>query len=98
MREIDRSYYVSLYKVMTIITSARSPEDILNALVENVAQYMKAKGCALILLTGDRKLLLHTVHYGLGDEYIKKGPLTVDEGLREALEGKPMVISDVMND
>jgi len=98
MTEIGKSYYESLYEVMTIITSARSPEDILRTLVENVAQCMKAKGCALILLTWDRKLLLHTVCYGLSDSYIKKGPLTVDESIREALEGKPVVILDVTED
>ena len=98
MTEIGKSYYKSLYKVATIITSARSPEDILLAIIENVAQCMGVKGCALMLLTSDRKLLLHTVYCGLSDSYIKKGPLTVDESIRTALEGKPVVVLNVNED
>ena len=98
MGEIGKSYYESLYQVTAIITSARSPEDILLAIVENMTQCMGAKGCALMLLTWDRKLLLHTVCCGLSDSYIKKGPLTVDESIRKALEGKPVVVLDVTED
>ena len=98
MREIGKSYYESLYKVIEIITSARSPEDILLAIVENMTQCMGAKGCAIMLLTWDRKLLLHTVDWGLSDSYIKKGPVAVDESIRSALEGNPVVILDVTDD
>ncbi len=98
MREIGKNYYESLYKVTAIITSARSPEDIPLAIVENVTQCMGAKGYALMLLTWDRKLLLHTVCCGLSDSYIKKGPLTVDESIRGALEGKAVVIFDATED
>ncbi len=35
---------------------------------------------------------------GLSDSYIKKGPLTVDESIRKALEGKPVVVLDVTED
>ncbi len=98
MGEIGKSYYESLYEVTAIITSARSPEDLLLTIVENMTQCMGAKGCALMLLTWDRKLLLHTVCCGLSDSYIKKGPLTVDESIRKALEGKPVVVLDVTED
>jgi len=98
MAETGKSYYESLYQVTTAMTSARNPEDVLLTIVENMTQCMGAKGCALMLLTWDRKLLLHTVCCGLSDSYIKKGPLTVDESIRKALEGKPVVVLDVTED
>ena len=96
--ETGKSYHESLYEVTTAVTSARDPEAILLAIVEKVTQYMEAKGCTLMLLTWDRKLLLHTVDWGLSDSYIKKGPVKVDESIRSALEGNPVVILDVTKD
>jgi len=98
MVETGKSYYESLYEVMASVTSARDPEDILLAIVEKVTQCMAAKGCSLMLLTWDRKLLLHTVCCGLSESYIKKGPLTVDESIRKALDGETVVILDAAED
>lgn len=98
MEETGKSYYKDLYQVAAAVTSARNPEDVLLSIVENITQCMKAKGCALMLLTWDRKLLLHSVCCGLSDSYIRKGPLTVDESIRKALEGEPVVILDVTQD
>ena len=98
MEQIGKSYYENLYRIAAAVTSARNPEDVLVNIVENVTQCMRAKGCALMLLTWDRKLLLHSVCCGLSDSYIRKGPLTVDESIRKALEGEPVVVLDVTQD
>lgn len=98
MEQIGKSYYENLYRIAAAVTSARNPEDVLSSIVENVTQCMAAKGCALMLLTWDRKLLLHTVCCGLSASYIKKGPLTVDESIRKALEGEPVVVLDAAKD
>jgi GAF domain-containing protein len=63
-----------------------------------VAHALGAKGCSLILLTPDRKLLLHTAACGLSDWYIQKGPLSVDKSISEALEGKPVAILNATED
>jgi len=98
MGEIGKSYYESLYQVTAAVTSARNPENVLLAIVENVTQCMGVKGCSLMLLTWDKKLLLHTVCCGLSESFIKKGPLTVDESIRKALDGEPVIILDVTED
>ena len=94
----EKGYYQSLYQVAAVLNSNRSPEGVLKSIVENVAKAMGARGCSLMLLTPDRKLLLHTVAYGLSDWYVRKGPLSVDKSMSEALEGKPVTVLDATTD
>ena len=86
------SYYESLYEIAAAMNSIRVPENILRSIVENVTKAMGAKGCSLMLLTPDRKLLLHTAAYGLSNWYVRKGPLSADKSISEALEGKPIAV------
>jgi GAF domain-containing protein len=51
-----------------------------------------------MLLSPDRKVLLHTVAYGLSEWYVKKGPVSADKSISEALEGKAVAILDVTKD
>ena len=57
MEKAERNYYQSLYEIAAAVNSTRAPEAILNYIVENVAKVLGAKGCSLMLLTPDRKLL-----------------------------------------
>ena len=95
---VRRSYYQSLYEVAVAVNSARDPEGVLRSIVENVTDAMDMKGCSLMLLTPDRKVLMHTIGHGLSDRYIKKGPLSADESISEALEGKIVVVLDATLD
>jgi len=92
------SYYESLYEIAAAMNSIRIPEDVLRSIVENVAKAMEAKGCSLMLLTPDRKLLLHTAAYGLSDWYVRKGPLSADKSISKALEGKPVAVLNATED
>jgi GAF domain-containing protein len=85
-------YYKSLYELATTLNSARAPAAVLQSIVEGVAKAMGEKSCSLMLLSPDRKELLHTVAYGLSDWYVKKGPISADKSISEALEGKPVEV------
>ena len=80
------------------LNSSRAPESILQSVVEGLAKAMRAKGCSLMLLSPDRKVLLHTAAYGLSDWYVRKGPVSADKSISEALEGKPISILDATVD
>lgn len=97
MRAAERNYYHDLYEVAAAISSAGTPDKVLNSIVENVARAMKAKGCSIMLLTPDRKALIHTVSYGLSDAFIEQGPRSVEKSLPETIVGKGRVaiVSDV---
>ncbi|MFC1941580.1 GAF domain-containing protein [Chloroflexota bacterium] len=94
----EHNYYQSLYEVAAVVNSARTPEGVLQSIVETVAKAMGAKGCALMLLTPDRKLLLHTAAYGLSDWYVQKGRISADKSISETLEGKPVIVLDATKD
>jgi signal transduction protein with GAF and PtsI domain len=98
MEQKEKTYFESLYQLVTILNSAGSPDDILDSIVENVAKRMNVKGCSLLLLSPDGKVLLHTVAYGLSDWFVRKGPVSVDESMSETLNGKPVTILDAASD
>lgn len=91
-------YYQSLYEVAAAVNSIGAPGAILRAIVVNVARALEAKGCSLLLLTPERKLLLHTAAHGLSDQYMRKGPVSADKSLAEALKGKAVAVMDVTKD
>ena len=90
-------YYSGLYEVAAAVNSAATTGNVLHSIVKNVAQAMGAKGCALMILTFEEKLI-HVETYGLSDWYIKKGPLLANISIPEVLEGKTVAIFDAAND
>ena len=98
MEEREQRYYHSVYEIAAALNSARQPEIVLQTIVESMAKTLEAKGCSLMLLTPDRKLLLHTAAYGLSDWYVRKGPVSADESIAEALQGRPVAVLDATED
>ena len=97
-KNVKRGYYASLYEVAALLNSTRNPESVLSSIVEKVAHVLEAKGCSILLLSPDKKSLLHTVAYGLSDDYVRKGCISVDKSIAETLECGPVVISDAAED
>jgi len=91
-------YYKSLYEIAAVVNSARTPESVLGVIARAVSQTLNAKGCSLMLLSPDRKVLVHTAAYGLSDWYVGKGPVSADKSISEALQGKPVAILDARED
>jgi len=98
MKQGEKTYYQSLYKLAATLNSARSPQRIVQSIVEDVAKAMDAKGCSLLLLTPDKKVLLRTASYGLSDWYVRKGPVSADKSMAETLQGKPVAVFDATTD
>jgi len=98
MVSLTQRYYRSLYEIAAAVNSAGTPESVLEAIVKTVAEALKAKGCSLMLLTPDREALLHTTAYGLSDWYVRKGPLSADKSISQALQGKPVAILNATRD
>jgi len=98
MEEQEERYYHSLYEIAAAVNSAGTPESVLRSIVESVAKALETKGCSLMLLTPDRKLLFHTAAHGLSDWYLRKGPVSADMSISEALEGRPVSVVDATED
>jgi signal transduction protein with GAF and PtsI domain len=98
MEKTEHDYYQSLYTVAAAINSASASESVLRSIVVHATKAMEVKGCSLMLLTPDRKHLLHTASYGLSDWYVRKGPLSTDRSMSEALKGKPVAVKNATED
>ncbi|MBT4513387.1 MAG: GAF domain-containing protein [Chloroflexi bacterium] len=94
----ERNYYQSLYELAAKVSSASTSDSVLRYIVKKVTQSLDAKGCSLMLLSGDKKFLLHATAYGLSDWYLRKGPLSTDKSISEALEGTPVAVYDAVED
>lgn len=95
MKQNRKTYYESLYELAGALNLARSPEDVINATVKAVAKAMGAKGCSIMLLTPEGKVLLHA-EYGLSDWFIGRVPVSAGKSM--SLDGKPVAVLDVRTD
>ena len=91
-------HYRALYKVAEAISSSLETEVVLNQIVEGAVEAVEAKGCSLMLLSPDKKLLLHTAACGLSDWYVRKGPVSVDISMADALNGKSVAVFNAPDD
>jgi len=87
-----------LFEVAKRISSSLSANEVLESIVESTAHAAKVKGCAFLLLSPDRKQLMHTATYGLSDWYVKKGPLSPEKSLPRALVGEPVQVLNAAED
>ncbi len=90
--------YKILYDIAQELSSGLSPDEVLHTIVQTLCNTARAKGCSLMLLSPDQKQLIHTINHGLSDWYVRKGPVTVDNNMAQALNGKPMAILDATTD
>jgi len=90
--------YRTLYAIAKRLTSSLAPEEVLNTIVQSIAEAIGAKGCSLMLLTPDKKQLIHTISYGLSESYLRKGPVRSDAVISEVLRGNPVAIQDTTQD
>lgn len=98
MRSRPLDYYKALYQIATDVDSGTSTKDVLNGIVRSTAKSIGLKGCSLMLLSKDRKRLVHTVAYGLSSSYIRKGSVKIDPITDEALKGNPIIVYDATTD
>jgi len=98
MANKTQRYYRSLYEIAAAVNSVRIPEGVLDSMAKTVSEALEVKGCSIMLLSADRKVLLHTAAYGLSDWYVRKGPLSADKSISLALEGKPVAILNATED
>jgi len=90
--------YKVLYDIAQKLNSDLAPDEVLQTIVEALCNAAGAKGCSLMLLTPDRKQLMHTIAYGLSDWYVRKGPVRVDAAIEQALGGERVAILDAASD
>ena len=91
--------YFRLFRhVCKIINSTLALNEVLKLITENVVKVLNAKACTIFLLDTKNKKLEVSASHGVSETYLKKGPLAADKSIAESLEGKSVLVYDVMKD
>ena len=98
MKKTEKNYYQNLYEVASVLNSEREPKVLLQSFVKSVTKATGAKASSLMLLTPDRKVLLHTAAYGLSEWYLRKGPVKTGKVISAVLRGKTVAVQDAGTD
>jgi signal transduction protein with GAF and PtsI domain len=87
----------ALSKISKAITSDLYLEDILRLIVAVTAEVMHSNICSLLLIDEKKNELLIRATQSVSDEYNKKPPLKLGEGIagKVAKENKPLAVKDV---
>ena len=91
--------YESLIRITRSISVIRDPEEIVLISVEGITNALGVKGCALFLVDRKSELLSLAGSYGLGQEYLDKGPVSALRSISSSIaDGQPIAIYDVSDD
>lgn len=90
----------ALSKISGAISSELYLEDILKLIVTVTAEVMNSKICSLMLFDKDKKELQVRATQAISEDYIKKPPIKLGEGIagRVVQTGKPIIVKDVKKD
>jgi GAF domain-containing protein len=98
MKGKERDYFQAVYQVAVAINSSLEPREVMRTVSQSAAAALQAKACSIMLLTPDRTELRHGVDYGLSEQYVRKGPVSVDLSMSEALKGRAVSVLDAATD
>jgi sigma-B regulation protein RsbU (phosphoserine phosphatase) len=90
----------ALFNISTMLTGSRGLQQILDRITRGVAEAMRVKSCSLRLLDEHRDELVIKSVWGLSEQYLKKGPVTVGMSPveRSVLAGNTVYIGDMAAD
>jgi len=90
----------ALYSVTGLLAGAFDLQQVLDEIASRVCQVMRVKACSLRLLDEQTGELVIKAGYNLSDEYIRKGPVRINENPIDAaaLSGQTVYIEDAPND
>jgi GAF domain-containing protein len=100
MNKQKMDYFNALYEVARAINASLDPGRVLEKIVQSVVKAVGVKAGSIRLLDARKKQLFLGAANGLSKNYIRKGPILLEEsGLdRKVLRGKAIWIEDVQTD
>lgn len=85
-------------KLAASISSSLDIKNIFQTLTEDIANNFNVKAVSVRLLDEDRRTLKLVASYGLSDKYLKKGEISAEKSIAQALKGKPVVVKNASTD
>jgi signal transduction protein with GAF and PtsI domain len=100
--DYDHSRSMQLFRILrdvtTAILSSLNSREIVDLILEKVREIMKVKGCSLRLINETTRELDLLAHRGLSEAFLRKGPVSADRSIGEAMKGHPVFVADVTRD
>lgn len=97
--KLPRRFYLKEFRAISHAISTYEDLDLLmNHLVEGTTRTFQAKGCSIMLLDERQQQLFHVSSYGLSDDYIRKGPVLIDDRYCAICTGEPVYFKDIQHD
>ncbi|MCX7793216.1 MAG: GAF domain-containing protein [Thermodesulfovibrionales bacterium] len=91
--------YLRVFEEVTkAVTSKLELQDVLDTIVKKLPAVMGLRAATIRLLTEDGSKLILVASHGLSRRYLERGPVDLEENVKEALQAKPVAISDVTVD
>jgi PAS domain S-box-containing protein len=91
--------YLRVFEDVTkAVSSTLRLNEVLNLIVRKLPEVMSLKAATIRLLDETGKKLELAAAYGLSEKYLSRGPVDLEENIKEALQTRPVAIYDVATD
>jgi len=94
----ERLYLISFQEISKAISSTLSVREVMDLIVNKMAEVMNLKGCTIRLVNPKTNTLELVASVGLSEKYLSKGQVDMDKSISEALSGRPVAIYDATTD
>ncbi|RJQ50081.1 MAG: GAF domain-containing protein [Nitrospiraceae bacterium] len=94
----EKEYLRVFEEITKAVSSSLQLKDVLDMIVKKIPEVLGLKAATIRLLDHTGKKLRLVAAYGLSEKYLNRGPVDTEENVIEALNEKPVAISDVTND
>ena len=85
-------------RIGAALNSPIDTDGLISLIARTLAEEMHVAGCAIRLLSRDRKTLEAVASWGLSDRFLQKGPVDAERSVSEALAGRTVIIPDCRSD
>lgn len=91
--------YLRVFEEVTkTVTSKLELQDVLDTIVKKLPSVMGLRAATIRLLSKDGSKLILVASHGLSKKYLERGPVDLEENVKEALQARPVAIYDVTVD
>lgn len=94
----EQEYLRVFQKVARAVSSSLQLEEVLHMIVRILPEVMRLKAATIRLLDSTGERLELAAAHGLSEQYLGRGPVDLEENIREALQERPVAIYDVATD
>lgn len=94
----EKEYLRVFQEVTKAVSSSLQLEEVLSMIARKLPEVMNLKAATIRLLDDSGEMLELAAANGLSERYMNRGPVDMEENIREALQEKPVAIYDVSTD